>query len=68
MERKSPAWKWLRIIAGVLLIIAGVVAGFLPVIQGWLLVLAGLALLAPHYAPADRLLHKLKEKFGRKKP
>ena len=67
MERNPITWKWLRIIAGVLLIIAGIISGFLPVVQGWLLILAGLALLAPHYPPAERLLVKLKEKFRRRK-
>lgn len=68
MESKPTAWKWLRLTAGVLLIIAGVISGFLPIIQGWMLILAGLALLAPHYPPADRLLRRLREKFRKPEP
>ncbi|HNW92596.1 MAG TPA: PGPGW domain-containing protein [bacterium] len=68
MERKHPRWVWLRVTGGILLIIAGIVSGFLPIVQGWLLILAGLALLAPHFPPAERLLVKLREKFKRRQP
>jgi hypothetical protein len=68
MESKPTGWKWLRLIAGILLIITGVISGFLPIIQGWMLILAGLALIAPHYPPAEKLLRRLREKFRKSEP
>lgn len=61
--RETGAW---------LLIAAGLAGCVLPVIPGIPLLIAGLALLAPDYPWAARLLHKAKEKWehlrGGKKP
>lgn len=58
---KQHAKRWLRNIAGLLLILLGIVSGFLPILQGWLFIVIGLGLIEH---PLKKRLHvRLKRRF-----
>jgi hypothetical protein len=60
---KKQVRTWLRWSGGILLILLGIAGGFIPVLQGWVLILAGLAVIAPEYPPAARLLAQLRARW-----
>jgi uncharacterized membrane protein YbaN (DUF454 family) len=55
--------RLLRLLIGWSFILLGIAGLFLPVLQGILFLLIGLIILAPEYAWAQKLLHKLQNRF-----
>lgn len=62
---KTRLKRLLRLLIGWSFILLGVAGLFLPVLQGILFLLIGLIILAPEYAWAQKLLHKLRCRFPR---
>lgn len=58
--------RWLRIIAGVVLLGMGVAGWALPIIPGWALVIPGLLILSREFHWARRLLAWLRSRLPRK--
>ena len=42
---KRTIQRWMRNIAGLLLVLLGVIGGFIPVLQGWVFIVLGLSLI-----------------------
>ena len=59
-------FKFLKKIAGIVLIIVGIIGLFLPIIQGILLIIAGLLLMGVKKKDIDRWIKKIKLKIGLK--
>ncbi|MBI2955818.1 MAG: PGPGW domain-containing protein [Acidobacteria bacterium] len=55
--------RWVRIIAGFVLIGLGIAGLFLPFLQGIAMIVAGLLLLAPEFRWARRLLEWAKRRW-----
>lgn len=58
--------RLVRIAAGVGLVIAGLVGLALPILPGWIWLIPGLAILAPEFPWAKRLLDWLKARLPQK--
>jgi uncharacterized membrane protein YbaN (DUF454 family) len=55
--------KYLQLALGWTLLLAGIAGLFLPILQGVLMILLGLMVLSWHMPWAERLLHRLGERF-----
>ena len=64
-ERRHPAWRTVRIVAGVVLIPLGIAGLFVPVLQGVLLLLVAFALLASEIPPVRKWRDKLRQRYPR---
>ncbi len=66
-RRRGPqGWRRAgRVVSGVLLLLLGVVGLFVPVLQGVLLLVAGVAVLAPVFPPARRVLVAVHRRWPR---
>jgi uncharacterized membrane protein YbaN (DUF454 family) len=55
--------RWLRIVAGMLMLAVGVAGWALPIIPGWAFVIPGLMLLSHEFHWARRLLNWLRSRL-----
>lgn len=60
---KAILKRWLKIVAGMIMLIVGIIGWILPVIPGWAFFIPGLVLLSHEFHWARRLLGWLKSKF-----
>jgi uncharacterized protein YqgC (DUF456 family) len=59
----KTVWRWVRIVAGFVLLLGGIAGLFLPFLQGIAMIVAGLILLGREFHWARRLLEWAKRRW-----
>lgn len=58
--------RWLRIVAGGIMVLAGLFGLALPILPGWVWLIPGLMILAREFTPAKRILEWLRSRLPQK--